>query len=52
MFFNVNKKIFFSTSLPESDHKKKALNPSWLTYFTDAEGSFIISIYKRSDSNN
>lgn len=27
-------------------------NPQWLTGFTDAEGSFIISVYKRSDSKN
>jgi len=27
-------------------------NPHWVTGFTDAEGSFIISVYKRSDSNN
>lgn len=26
--------------------------PQWITGFTDAEGSFIISVYKRSDSNN
>jgi hypothetical protein len=28
------------------------LKPQWVTGFTDAEGSFIISVYKRSDSNN
>jgi LAGLIDADG endonuclease len=29
----------------------KSLSPMWVTGFTDAEGSFIVSIYKRSDSN-
>src|SRR5882757_1351239 len=29
----------------------KSLSPYWITGLTDAEGSFIISIYKRSDSN-
>jgi hypothetical protein len=31
---------------------KKSLSPMWITGLTDAEGSFIISIYKRNDSNN
>lgn len=54
--FNLNYVLFkvknFTTSLTESVHNKKSLNPFWLTGFTDAEGSFIISVYKRSDSKN
>jgi len=39
---------------PLSTESKKSLSPhpQWVTGFTDAEGSFIISVYKRSDSNN
>ena len=32
--------------------KKKPFNPMWVTGLTDAEGSFIISIYKRKETNN
>jgi LAGLIDADG endonuclease len=42
----------FTSSLMEGVQNKIYLNPSWVTGLTDAEGSFIISIYKRSDSNN
>jgi LAGLIDADG endonuclease len=41
---------------PVSTESKNSLSPQvqphWVTGFTDAEGSFIISVYKRSDSNN
>ena len=30
----------------------KPLNPMWVTGFSDAEGSFIVSVSKRKDSNN
>lgn len=30
---------------------KKPLNPMWVTGFTDAEGSFIVSVYKRKTTN-
>lgn len=32
--------------------EKKPLNPMWVTGLTDSEGSFIISIYKRKQTNN
>ena len=31
---------------------EKPLNPNWVTGFTDAEGSFIISVYKRANAKN
>jgi len=34
------------------ENKKPTLNPMWVTGFTDAEGSFIISISKRPGTNN
>lgn len=39
---------------PISTESKNSLSPHphWVTGFTDAEGSFIISVYKRSESNN
>lgn len=34
-----------------NDKKKYSLNPMWITGFTDAEGSFIVSITKRPGTN-
>ena len=35
----------------EQTQQKKPFNPMWVTGLTDAEGSFIISIYKRKETN-
>ena len=31
---------------------EKPLNPNWVTGFTDAEGSFIVTVFKRKDAKN
>ena len=52
-----NKNNFINRSLSSnvstiSTSIKKSLSPNWITGLTDAEGSFIVSVFKRSDSNN
>lgn len=48
----INKGLFsFVNLFSTKSNTKNVLSPMWITGLTDAEGKFIVSIYKRSDTN-